>query len=777
MSLVVALAGCCGYGVTHTQHVGLVPAQRSTQVEAQPITRPHRATVPPRGQQAEHISPIESEAPIRAIRQAFERGAYQAVAGTIDAENAAFRARSEVRLARARAAFELGDLMRARAELKLIVDPHLAFAVNDLRSELAWASPSPGEVQLELGERDDRESLLVRGLATCQISPPNTCLHTLGVWLNRPGKERERRDLELRARTERLKVAEAVGAERLVQGDYRWLALKRPHSRAGQDAQEKLVSLSVPLSPAEQTERLVSLAEADALSQLEAEFAELSPGKLGASRYAEVRRARAFALFRARESQKAVLAFDELARFESERATEYGYYAARSLARQNLDSEALERFVTLARGRGAFADHAQYQLARLKWQTGQRETSIVELESYLRRYAKGGRNLARAAYDLAIFRLVARDGQGALTRLLPLRKQASDPKERARLDELLGVAYEFQNDPSRAEESFRSAIVSDPLSLAATLAAGRLTSLGLSPQQSLEPSQIGTEAATTADLPDAVRRLDQIGLSREAEDALYPLIRQEQNLDEARKKQAECYLFNQLERAERGYRVAQQNASARELRYAPVGPHRWHWECLFPRPHRSSVQFATADTTVPSALIYAVMRQESAFRSDVVSPAGAVGLMQLMPATATRVAALLDVNLDPAELRAPKINVHLGARYLAHLWDLFGQQKTQPNQNRDSEVAIKAPRDLGRLGLAVLAYNAGPHAVQRWVQLFGDLPIDLFFAAVPYEETRNYGYRVLSNLARYEVLEFGAVQSQLTSLETPKAEALPLGTF
>ncbi|WP_050873428.1 lytic transglycosylase domain-containing protein [Comamonas testosteroni] len=121
------------------------------------------------------------------------------------------------------------------------------------------------------------------------------------------------------------------------------------------------------------------------------------------------------------------------------------------------------------------------------------------------------------------------------------------------------------------------------------------------------------------------------------------------------------------------------------------------------RPH---LQKAAERTGVDYDLIKAVIAVESGFDAQAVSPKGAVGLMQLMPATAERfgVAASKKRSLQQ-QLVDPAVNVPAGARYLSYLMDLFP----------------------GRLDLVLAAYNAGEGAVQK----FGK-------AIPPYKETMNY---------------------------------------
>jgi len=162
----------------------------------------------------------------------------------------------------------------------------------------------------------------------------------------------------------------------------------------------------------------------------------------------------------------------------------------------------------------------------------------------------------------------------------------------------------------------------------------------------------------------------------------------------------------------------------------PTDDNLWVWQCAYPRPFATAVAELEARYALPSGLLHAVMRQESAFRPDARSPAGAIGLMQLMPRTAERAADELGLEYQPERLEQAPYNLQLGAFYLGKLLKAFRQ----------------------RVVLALAGYNAGPHAVSRWLEGGRDLDADLWVARIPYRETRDYVQRVTANWARYEYL-------------------------
>ena len=125
---------------------------------------------------------------------------------------------------------------------------------------------------------------------------------------------------------------------------------------------------------------------------------------------------------------------------------------------------------------------------------------------------------------------------------------------------------------------------------------------------------------------------------------------------------------------------------------------------------------------VDRSLILGVARSESLFMPDVRSSAGAVGLMQLMPATGQQVAQALGIRYRGQQtLTNPVTNARLGSEYLNQMLRRFDQNRV----------------------LAAAAYNAGPHRVDRWLPHTGRMPADVWLASIPYDETRAYVQRVL----------------------------------
>ena len=149
----------------------------------------------------------------------------------------------------------------------------------------------------------------------------------------------------------------------------------------------------------------------------------------------------------------------------------------------------------------------------------------------------------------------------------------------------------------------------------------------------------------------------------------------------------------------------------------------------FPMPWRELVAREAKRSRLPQHLIYGVMRRESGFVPRIKSSAGAVGLMQLMPATARETARRLRLSRpSPVRLLNPALNVRLGASYLSRVYGKNGR----------------------RLPLALAAYNAGPLRVKRWLAQTPVTDADVWIDTIPFDETRLYVRAVLFYSAAYQ---------------------------
>ncbi|WP_248730153.1 MULTISPECIES: transglycosylase SLT domain-containing protein [Halomonadaceae] len=160
------------------------------------------------------------------------------------------------------------------------------------------------------------------------------------------------------------------------------------------------------------------------------------------------------------------------------------------------------------------------------------------------------------------------------------------------------------------------------------------------------------------------------------------------------------------------------------------------WDALdwrFPEAYRESFMRWGESTGVDPYLLMGIARRESAYNTEALSPAGARGLMQLMPGTATLLARQLGIS-DPGPygVLEPEMNIRLGSTYIRDMIDRY----------RGNRLAAAA------------AYNAGPGRVDRWLR---DAPeeFDLFVESIPFRETRDYVQAVLAYRVIFESLANG----------------------
>lgn len=151
----------------------------------------------------------------------------------------------------------------------------------------------------------------------------------------------------------------------------------------------------------------------------------------------------------------------------------------------------------------------------------------------------------------------------------------------------------------------------------------------------------------------------------------------------------------------------------------------------YPLPYRDIIFDEAAKHDLDPFLMAALMRQESAFDAEIVSGAGAIGLMQVMPATGRELALREGPHpFSAAALLVADVNLHLGARYLARMLARYD----------------------GQLPLVLSAYNAGPSRANRWRRLPEASDLQRFTERIPFFETRNYVKSVERNLRIYRWL-------------------------
>ena len=198
-----------------------------------------------------------------------------------------------------------------------------------------------------------------------------------------------------------------------------------------------------------------------------------------------------------------------------------------------------------------------------------------------------------------------------------------------------------------------------------------------------------------------------------------------------------------------------------EQKAAAILANRWDWhsrsavtahqsgltddyELRYPLAFEKPLRNAARRHDISLSWLSGLMRSESLFMHDIRSPAGALGLMQVMPRTGRQTAKHLNLKWrGNRTLINPSTNIRIGSYYLAKQLNQFGHP-----------------------ALATAAYNAGPHRVKKWIP-DSTMPLDVWVASIPFTETRNYVQRVLTAQVIYEWRYNSAIR-RLDSVAAPQ---------
>jgi soluble lytic murein transglycosylase len=208
----------------------------------------------------------------------------------------------------------------------------------------------------------------------------------------------------------------------------------------------------------------------------------------------------------------------------------------------------------------------------------------------------------------------------------------------------------------------------------------------------------------------------------------------------------ELYFHEFIVEANREWHAATREFDRAEWMAAARLTHQWQWHSRaiiamaraeywddivirFPLAYQHSLKRAAQSSGVASPTLFAIARQESAFERHATSSAGAIGLLQIMPATARATARKFVIPYrNKMQLRDIETNLPIGSQYYKSLLTNF-------NNNRI---------------LATAAYNAGPDRVGKWLaRSRGKLPFDIWVELIPFKETRGYVTNVLMYSAIY----------------------------
>jgi soluble lytic murein transglycosylase len=731
--LALALLVACGR--THASAAPAPPAPPA------PVTKAESTTTTP--------APVAPEVIPWAALVRDERwdSAWRALEALPDAD----RSRPEVRYVRARVALARGDSAAAPPLLDAL-EGMLPLLADDIGRRRA-------EARLAVGPfADAGEWFAARVGPAAQLDSARAFEKARDVRRSRAAVERvlsndkRTRAQESEARALRIRLGDPPGdADR---ADARWLVLQGADLPAAADSLTLVARMDPkhPLTAPELMTRARVLSDAgrtdDALHAI-----DLAGGAPGAEAVSNLERGRArgMALYHARgRFSEAAKVLAECAGVGGPTAAEDAFHAARALSRADRDEEAIRGYEDVERRfpKSTWARQAAFLVPYLRMLHGDWRGCARGFDAYLRPVAREGSDddARDARRDGALCKLEDGDAKAARTAFERLVEDEGDPLLSARMADMAALAALRDKDRSHAIARWTDVARSRPLSWPALVARARLTKEGGTLPLPIDAPDVTPQSAAplSVGLPPPADLLHRLGLDSDAELALRDRESAVTSGVGGRALEALCSAYGELGRARRRFQVSQAVPSVL-LAAAPSPQTRWAWDCAFPSPYADTVQEVEAGERLPHGLLWAVARQESGFDPDAVSPARAVGLMQLLPDTARPIAEELGLPPDDARLQSPPFALRVGGRLLRKLLDEFH----------------------GDVPLAVAAYNAGAEAIARWASRASGMELDTFVERIPFKETRDYVARVMGNFARYGYLAGGDAGVPTVELALP----------
>lgn len=423
------------------------------------------------------------------------------------------------------------------------------------------------------------------------------------------------------------------------------------------------------------------------------------------------------ALFKARRYKEAEQAFAALSAKNPKKliADETRYWLAKSMDKNGKEDEAAAAFLNLAESSPEcdLADNAIFEAAFIRKFQKKGTDTLSLLKRVLIQYPKT--NLSQGV----IWQIAWESYQGGdlKTAAEYFRKLMDQESSREKALYWYGHSLAAMGDTNGAQAAFASLTADYPLGYYAfsyrketkTEETG-IAYLPLDPRELL-PVPAGYERA---------KALIAFGLYDEARKELSESKKKSAGKNKTLPGLARLYLeMGDFHGALAQLRQELPRKLAKETLYA--------WGVNYPLAYSEHVAKNAAKCGIPASLIYAIIRAESGFSPVALSPAGAVGLMQLMPATAAIIAQGGNGSSDPDRLTQPGVNIDSGVRHLKDLLALYD----------------------GDLVCAVAAYNAGSGNVNRWRKTFGNKSADEFIENIPFAETREYVKKVLAGAEIY----------------------------
>ena len=443
------------------------------------------------------------------------------------------------------------------------------------------------------------------------------------------------------------------------------------------------------------------------------------------SEMAELRMALARAQYAARDYQQVVWTLAPW--METGQVTpevdeaEVWFLAGRSFSRLDAPvaaEDALRRAVEA--GFGGESAFASYLLADLLQDDGRLAEARAAYERTIARFPRSGW-AGRSLIRLAMLSFLESDYAASKQTLDRYRRRYPGGAWYHATVYWTARSLEAAGDSSAAKALYREAVGIDPLGYYGQLAARRV---------GLDPFELATRAGGALEplalqkrrLLERMERLRQLGWSHRA--LREHAVEMRSGRTPASQRLPFAIALSEAGWTRQGIRLGLQAHRREGARWTEAALRAVH-----PLPYRTAIEELSRMHDLDAALVAGLIRRESLFEADVVSSAGAVGLMQLLPRTALEMAGDAGLeSLDTDQLEVPEVNLRLGTVYLAEMLSRF----------------------VGSVPAALISYNAGPHRYLRW-RHFPERAVDeeLFIERIPFLETRVYTKEVTSNALIY----------------------------
>ena len=398
-------------------------------------------------------------------------------------------------------------------------------------------------------------------------------------------------------------------------------------------------------------------------------------------------------------------------------AAQYQRARAQVAMGNTVAARATLRSITTAYAKDTSAASSLLLLADLATDENRDQDARQTLMALLKKFPRG-KHATTARFRAGIISFIQGDRKAAAAELDSLIARDSNSVEALAAQYWAGRSYAALGDKPRSRARWRAIITSDPLSYYAVLAAKRLDTTLVAADRS--PANYAKIPAIDSALSRVVG-LKDVGMDVEAGFENDRLFRDA--LADPTRMIATAHALAGSDQASRS--IALGRRALDEIGHSPE-----NYRLYFPVLERETIISSSKENGLDPVLVAALIRQESNFNPQATSPAGARGLMQLMPNVGKDLATSRGISpWDPELLYEPATNVKLGTAHLSGL-----------------------VRKYPEVVKALSAYNAGESRVEKWSTKAGANDPEVFTERIPFVETRDYVRTILRNRAYYQAL-------------------------